>query len=375
MRTLAKLFGYAGGAVVVALAAQYAYSTSDNPISAAIAAFVYAVVSIGALFGPALAARLWRYNRALSAFVWAVAIATLAFAITNEVSALAGRGNEQTALRTSTADAVGDSRRSLKRAEAEREGLKFTPADDAAVDAARAKASAATATKAAECSGERGGRGTKCREKETAEAQALADLAEVAARKASTDRAAKLDAQIAGLHEQIAHAGPVRETNTQGKALARLLGLDEAEAAVLATRQNAGMMIAVELLLIALLLAAETLDRHELMTPPERPKGRRDDDGEHGGAREGAHGGQVAGQLWAGQENQGFEAEIIEFRPRDSCNDAHGGARDVVQAGTPAEQARALAAQGLSQVAIAKQLGIGRATVQRYLKKAAAADA
>ncbi len=246
MRTLARIFGYAGGAVVVALAAQFAYVSSDNPVNGVIAAFVYGLVSAGALFGPALAARLWRHNGALALFVWAVALAALAIAITNEVGALANRSGEQTALRTAVADTVGDARRSLKLAEAEREALRFIPADEAAVRAAQAKADTATATKKAECGDERGGRGPKCREKESAEAEALTALAEVTGRKAITERAAKLDTDIAGFRAQIADAGPVRETNVSGKALARLFGMPEGEAAALATKQNAAMMIVAE---------------------------------------------------------------------------------------------------------------------------------
>ena len=61
---------------------------------------------------------------------------------------MAGRGNVQQAERLRVADIVRDARRSLKRAEDEREGLKFT-ADGAAVAAAKAKADAATLDKEA----------------------------------------------------------------------------------------------------------------------------------------------------------------------------------------------------------------------------------
>ena len=82
--------------------------------------------------------------------------------------------------------------------------------------------------------------------------------------KALTDRAAKLDTDITMLREKIEHAGPVRETNTQGKALARLFGADDAAAAELIARQNTAMMIVVELLIVALVLAAEEIEKHEL---------------------------------------------------------------------------------------------------------------
>ncbi|MGA7325296.1 MAG: hypothetical protein WBX25_12605 [Rhodomicrobium sp.] len=264
MRSLAKLFGYSGGIVVVIVAGQYAYMSSDSPVSGAIWAFIYGFIAIGGLFGPALATRVWRHNKAAAGFIWAVALLSLAIAISNEIGAMAGRGSEQTAQRTQIADAVSDARKSLKLAQAEREGLRFTPADAAAVEAAKIKANAAAKAKEAECTQ----RGPKCREKETAESQALADLSAVTSNKALTDRAAELDAQIAAFREKIEAAGPVRETNSQGKALARLFGLDETQAAKLLTWQNTAMMIVVELLIVALILAAEEIEKNERQPEP-----------------------------------------------------------------------------------------------------------
>ncbi len=282
MRTLAKFFGYAGGVVVVIVAGQYAYMTSDTPVSGAIWAFLYGFIAIGGLFGPALATRVWAYNKAASVFTWAVALASLTIAISNEVGAMAGRGSEQTAQRSRVADTVSDTRASLEIAIAERKGLKFTPADDAAVQAAKAKVSAATSAKNAECAQ----RGPKCRDKETAEGEALADLEAITRGKALTDRAAKLDTDITALREKIEHAGPVRETNSQGKAFARLFGLDDAEAAKLSTRQNTAMMVVVELLIVALILAAEEIEKHELPAPAPvdlRPVAREAEESEPGG--------------------------------------------------------------------------------------------
>ena len=275
MRTLAKVFGYSGGIVVVIVAGQYAYMTSDSEVSGAIWAFLYGFIAVGGLFGPALATRVWRYNKAAAAFIWVVALASLTIAISNEIGAMAGRGSEQTAQRTRVADTVGDARESLEIAVTERKGLKFTPADDAAVEAAKAKANAAASAKTAECMV----RGSKCRDKETAESEALAALAAVTGSKALTDRAAKLDVQIAALREKIEHAGPVRETNSQGRALARLFGMDDAESAKLITRQNTAMMIVVELLIVALILAAEEIEKNERPAPAPaslRPVARRE---------------------------------------------------------------------------------------------------
>jgi hypothetical protein len=259
MRSLAKLFGYSGGIVVVIVAGQYAYMSSDSPVSGAIWAFIFGFIAVGGLFGPAIAARVWCHNKAAAGFIWTVALLSLAIAISNEIGAMAGRGSEQTAQRAQIADAVGDAKKSLKLAQAEREGLRFTPADAAAVEAAKVKANAAARAKEAECTQ----RGPKCRDKETAESQALADLTAVTGNKALTDRAAELDADIKALQEKIEAAGPVRETNSQGKALARLFGLDETEAGKLLTWQNTAMMIVVELLIVALILAAEEIEKSE----------------------------------------------------------------------------------------------------------------
>ena len=150
------------------------------------------------------------------------------------------------------------------------------------MQAAKAKVSAATSAKNAECAQ----RGPKCRDKETAEGEALADLEAITRGKALTDRAAKLDTDIAALREKIEHAGPVRETNTQGKAFARLFGLDDAEAAKLSTRQNTAMMVVVELLIVALILAAEEIEKHELPAPAPvdlRPVAREAEESEPGG--------------------------------------------------------------------------------------------
>ncbi len=114
MRALAKVLGYSGGTVLVIVAGQYAYMTSDSLVSGAIWAFLYGFIAVGGLFGPALATCVWRYNRAAAGFIWAVALASLAIAISNEIGAMAGRGSEQTAQRTRVADTVGGCQEKLE---------------------------------------------------------------------------------------------------------------------------------------------------------------------------------------------------------------------------------------------------------------------
>jgi hypothetical protein len=135
------------------------------------------------------------------------------------------------------------------------------------VSAARAKATAATAAKEAECQR----RAQRCRDKETIEAATLAALETTTKNKAATDRAAKLDSDISALREKIEKAGPVLEANSQGNALARLFNLPDANAATLSTYQNLAMAMVIELLIVVSLVAGEVLDHHEAKpAPPER---------------------------------------------------------------------------------------------------------
>jgi hypothetical protein len=147
--------------------------------------------------------------------------------------------------------------RSLERAERGREGLRFTPTNADAVKAAKAKADAATATKEAECKK----RGDKCRDREADERKALEDLETVTKEKSVTDRARELETEIADLKTKIEKAGPVLDANPQGSAFARVLNLPEAEASRLTAKQNLAMVIMIEILIVASLIAFEVLSR------------------------------------------------------------------------------------------------------------------
>ncbi len=264
MRIFAKLFGLGCGVLVTAIAARYGFRTSDNDFDGAIWAFTYGAVTVGGLFGHALGVRAWRHSRLVGALVFAGSAFALIISLSNSIGAMAGRGNEQQAERMRVADIVRDTRRSLKRAEDEREGLTFTPADESAVQAAQAKAGAASRAKEAECTY----RGPRCRDKETAESEALAGLEAATRNKALTDRAAKLDADIVALREKIEKAGPVLEANSQGSALARLFGMPDTKAAALSTYQNLAMAMVIEFLIAISLVASEVIGQHEKPPAP-----------------------------------------------------------------------------------------------------------
>ena len=191
---------------MIAIAARYGFKTSDNDFDGYIWAFTYGSVTLGGLFGHSLAVRVWRHNRQIGVLVMAASALALVISLSNSLGAMAGRGNEQQAERMRVADTVRDLRRGLERAETERKELKFEAADEAAVNAARAKATAATASKEAECQW----RGQRCRDKEAAESAALATLEAVTRNKAATDRAAKLDCGHSGFprKDREGRAGP-----------------------------------------------------------------------------------------------------------------------------------------------------------------------
>ena len=144
MRVFVKLFGLGCGALVIAIAARYGFKTSDSDFDGAIWAFTCGAVTLAGLFGHAVGVRAWPRSKLVGALVFAGSALALLISLSNSIGAMAGRGNERQAERVRVAETVRDARRSLKRAEDEREGLKFVPADGPAVAAAKAKADAAT---------------------------------------------------------------------------------------------------------------------------------------------------------------------------------------------------------------------------------------
>ena len=127
MHTFAKYFAYLCGFVVVLIAGRYGYRTSDNELDGAIWGFVYGTIAVGGLFGPAISLRAWRHNKFTGAIATVITLLALVIAISNELGAMAGRGNNQQAERARVAGTVNDARGSLEIAVAERKTLKFTP--------------------------------------------------------------------------------------------------------------------------------------------------------------------------------------------------------------------------------------------------------
>jgi hypothetical protein len=92
MRFVAGAFGILCGLVVIAIAARYAFKTSDNDFDGYIWAFIYGAVSFGGLFGHALAVRVWRHSKLAGALVFAGSAVALIISLSNSLGAMAGRG-------------------------------------------------------------------------------------------------------------------------------------------------------------------------------------------------------------------------------------------------------------------------------------------
>lgn len=255
MRYLAGGFGVVCGLVIIAVVSRYGFKTADNDIDGYIWAFLYGMIAFGGLFGHALAVHVWRASRVAALLVGLGAAAALTINLSNSLGAMAGRGNEKVASRIKIADEVRDARRSLSRAEDERASLRFTPTDQATVEAARRASNAASAAREAECAK----RGDRCRDREADEGKALAALSTLTAGKASTERAAVLDAEIGRLRQQLERAGPVLEANPQGAAFARMFKLPDSTADLLSTWQNFAMSLAAEILIVLSMISFEVL--------------------------------------------------------------------------------------------------------------------
>lgn len=261
MRHGVGAFGVACSAVLIFIAAQYGYKTSDNDADGYVWAFIYGSITAAGLFGHMVAVRLWRYGkRVWAALVFVTCLIALAVSLTNSVGAMAGRMSEKQSKILKHAQDMRELARSLKDAKDERRELRFKGTDQAAVSAAKAKADAATQARKTECQGVQDSR---CIKKQEVEQAALTAYTDALQDMKMTARAAELDTTIANLADKSENSEAVKEANTQGSALARLFGLPDDSAGRMLTYQNFGMAIVLELLVAFSLMVYEVMTEHE----------------------------------------------------------------------------------------------------------------
>ena len=223
------------------------------------------------------AVRLW-FNRLRGISVFIGLIAALAFIVTftNSLGGIASRADKVEAQRSRILDARSDDRRELERLEKQLADLgNYAPTDQAAVDAAKRAADAATTAKERECgNGDPKQRGKFCREKEESERAAADALRKATAEKATTDRASKIEGDIRALRDRLYAGETVASANPLGNALSLLIG---SAADVLTARLQAIIALVFELCLVGLMVSYEALghksepERARVAIPP-RPK-------------------------------------------------------------------------------------------------------
>jgi hypothetical protein len=254
-----RLFGWLAvvlGAVSMVLAARYGYKGADTMVDGVISAVVFGAIALCAFLFDAAAVRLWFMGHRIgSVAIGAITAAALVVTFTNSLGAIAGRADAVQAQRQSVTDTRADNRSELKRLQTALASLgTFAPADDAAVKTAKRAADAATASREAEC----GKRGPLCKQWEREETAAAAKLADVAAAKATTDRANKLETDITKVKARLEHSTTesVGHANPLGNALAMIIG---SAADVLTAWQQAIVAAVFELCLVGVMVNFELL--------------------------------------------------------------------------------------------------------------------
>jgi hypothetical protein len=183
----------------------------------------------------------------------------------NSLGSIVSRTDAVLAQRQGMAESRADNRRELLRLEKALADLgKFTPADGEAVKAAKRAADTSTSNKIAECDK----RGPNCRQRELDEAAAATNLANVTAAKTATERARKLEADIAAVKAKLAQPGnaEVGAVNPLGTALANLIG---SAADVLTSWQQAIVALVFELCLVGVMVIYELLGHTKQQEPAE----------------------------------------------------------------------------------------------------------
>ena len=278
-----KLFGAIAvllAAVSILVTARYGYKLADAEVDGYIGAVMFGMIALCACVFDAAAVRLWFSGmRRLSIFIGMIAACALIVTFGNSLGGIVSRGDATMAERQKIADARATNRDELKRLTKERGSLEYTATDQAAVDAAKRAADTASENRRLECDK----RGPNCRARELDEAAAASKLAAVTANKAATDRANRLDAEIAKIKAQLETGEAVANPNPLGSALEAMLGT---AAASLTAWQSAIIAAVFELCLVGVMVAFEALGHApplrslatisepvpEIIAPPPRPK-------------------------------------------------------------------------------------------------------
>lgn len=253
-RALSYIICAAPAAIGIWFVAHYAYTTSDTPLDAYSNAFVFGMIATGAYVCPALAIAIGRRNRTAAAFFWFVALLAIATNWSNTLGAITNRGAGLEAERAKAAREVKAGEGRLAQINAELAKLPVVAVSAEAITAAQAGVKTAEKTREAECLHWRSPKCIQAERDEQAKRDALTRLAES---KGASDERARLTAEASEIRKRLAAAPAVREGNSLGTALGRLIPWLDADTA--STAQQGLMSLIVELLIAAFLALPELL--------------------------------------------------------------------------------------------------------------------
>jgi hypothetical protein len=258
--------------ISVALAARYGFKSADTATDGVIYATMFGTIAAGGGIMQALAVHVvagasmrqgWRAFWGLA--IGAIGLAAMLATVLSSLGAIAGRADAMAAERSKASETVKDDRADLARLATERAALKFTPTDAEAVAAARKAASTAERARRAECGdGDPKQRGKHCRTREDDEKDASDKLTAATTNKATTDRAAKLDADLAGIRKRLESAPTIGAVNPLAAALGRLFGMSVSDAA---DRRDLFLAIVLELLVAGSMIGVELTREHKAPEP------------------------------------------------------------------------------------------------------------
>ena len=268
MRDVVGIFGLMCGLVVIGLVGRYGYKTTDNEADAWIMAFLFGAIAAGGLFGHAVAVRLWSYSKVASMGMGLVSVGALGLNLSNSLGAIAGRSDQVTVERVEQNRKIRAAETELHRLTGLRSAMpEFSTTDADAVAASKRAAEAATKSREAECGTTEKQRGRNCRDREGDERAANDALRLATTAKAATDRANRLEADAEAQRRKLNELGPIVKVSVQGSAIASLFRLPDEEAGFLATAQQFGIAVVVDLIILMCVVSYEILGHN--------PSGRR----------------------------------------------------------------------------------------------------
>jgi hypothetical protein len=187
-------------------------------------------------------------------FTGFVGIVCATVTIGGSIAGISGTGDKYAAERAKIVASANDDRAELVRITREREAMTFAPTTGEVVMAAREAVASAERLRIAECGAENERRGPSCRKRETDEQARREALSVATANKATTDRAAALDAGTATIRARIDGAKAVQISNPGAAAISRLLRIEADDAVSLSALLGA---LALELAGMAAMMRAD----------------------------------------------------------------------------------------------------------------------